>query len=49
MIPEAEHLLTGVSADIMAKEEHKWFSGQMTAEDRENVTSYYKKRYGASE
>jgi hypothetical protein len=49
MRPEAKHLLPGVSTDIMAREEHKWFSGQMTAEDREKVTSYYERRYGASE
>jgi hypothetical protein len=49
MIPEAEHLKPGVSRDIMEREEHRWFSGTMTAEDREQVTSYYKRRYGVSE
>jgi hypothetical protein len=46
LIPDAEHLLPGVSQEIMERPEHKWFSGKMTKEEREEVTSYYKKRYG---
>jgi hypothetical protein len=49
MVPEAEHLLPGVTDDILVREEHRWFSGQMTAEDREKVTEYYRRRYGVSE
>jgi hypothetical protein len=49
LIPEAEHLLPGVTKEIMERPEHKWFSGKMTKEEREGVTSYYKKRYEQKE
>ena len=47
LVPEAEHLLPGVSKEIMERPEHKWFSGTMTEADRAEFTEYYKRRYGA--
>ncbi len=47
LVPEAEHLLPGVTKEIMERPEHKWFSGGMTPEDRDKFTEYYRRRYGA--
>lgn len=30
----------------MEKEEHKWYSGTMSDAERNQVTSYYRERYG---
>jgi len=46
-IPEAEHLWSGITKEIMERPEHKWFIGEMTKEEREEVIEYYKKRYGS--
>ena len=45
-VPEAEHLLPGVTKDIMDRPEHTWVSGGMTKEERAEFTEYYRKRYG---
>ncbi len=47
LVPEAEHLLPGVTKEIMDRPEHKWFSGTMTKEERDKFTEYYRKRYGS--
>ncbi len=48
LIPEAERLLSGVTKEIMERPEHKWYSsGGMTKEEREELSKYYKKKYGA--
>ncbi len=46
LIPEAEHLLPGVTKEIMERPENKWFSGAMTEEERKEFTEFYRKRYG---
>ena len=43
MIPEAEHLLPGVTDDILARPEHKWFNTPMTPEERASISDYYSK------
>ena len=43
MIPEAEHLLPGVTDDILARPEHKWFTTPMTPEERASISDYYSK------
>ncbi len=48
MIPEAEHLMKGVTKEAMAMPEHRWFSGGMTSEDREEMTNFYKEKYGTA-
>ncbi len=49
LVPEAEHLLPGVTAEIMDRPEHKWFSGEMTEEERAQFIESYRSRYGAEE
>jgi len=49
LVPEAEHLLPGVTEEIMNRPEHKWFSGQMTDEERAQAIDYYRELYGAEE
>lgn len=44
-ISEAERLLPGVTKEIMARPEHKWFLGEMSLEERENMMQYYKEKY----
>ncbi len=46
LVKEAEELLPGVTKDILARTEHKWLEGKMTAEERKKVIDYYSKRYG---
>lgn len=48
LIPEAEHLLPGVTQDILERPEHRWFSGQMTPEERAGMNEYYQDRYGST-
>ena len=45
MIHEAEALLPGVTEDIMARPEHKWFSQGLTPEERANLNSFYEDKY----
>jgi hypothetical protein len=47
LIPEAERLLPGVTKEILARLEHKWYVGKMTTEEREKITEYYRRRYGS--
>ena len=49
LVPEAEHLMPGVTAEIMERPEHKWFSGNMTEEERAQAIDYYHRLYGADE
>ena len=43
-IPEAEHLMPGVSKDVMSTDFHKWKAG-LTKEELEKQIEFYKKRY----
>jgi hydroxylamine dehydrogenase len=43
-IPEAEHLLPGVAAEVMGMDYHKWKAG-LTKEELEKQIEFYKKRY----
>jgi hypothetical protein len=43
-IPEAEHLMPGVSAEVMGMDYHKWKAG-LTKEEIEKQIEFYKKRY----
>ncbi len=38
---------SGFRAEAMTMPEHKWFSGGMTSEDCEEMTNFYKEKYGA--
>jgi hypothetical protein len=44
-ISEAERLLPGVTKEIMARPEHKWFWEKMSLEEREEMNQYHKRRY----
>jgi hypothetical protein len=44
-LPEAEHLLPGVTAEVRAMDDHKWLQG-VSKEERERIKEYYQKRYG---
>ncbi len=48
MVPEAEHLMKGVTKEVMAMPEHRWFSGGMSSEDREKMTDFYREKYGTT-
>jgi hydroxylamine dehydrogenase len=43
-IPEAEHLMPGVTAEVMGTDYHKWKAG-LTKEELEKQIEFYKKRY----
>ncbi|GAB4348871.1 MAG: hypothetical protein Kow0099_31630 [Candidatus Abyssubacteria bacterium] len=43
-IPEAEHLLPGVTAPYMDSDFHKWTKG-LAGEERERIKQFYKERY----
>lgn len=43
MVPEAEHLLPGVTNDIMARPEHKWFTAELSAAERAAISNYYER------
>jgi len=43
-IPEAEHLMPGVTAEVMGSDYHKWKAG-LTKEELEKQIEFYKKRY----
>ncbi|MBI1738706.1 MAG: hypothetical protein HYR58_05610 [Acidobacteria bacterium] len=43
-IPEAEHLLPGVTSEVMGTDYHKWKAG-LTKEEIEKQIEFYKKRY----
>lgn len=45
LIPEAEHLMPGVTKDIMAMQDHQWFTGMMSDGDRQAMADFYRKRY----
>ncbi|MCP4228907.1 MAG: hydroxylamine oxidoreductase, partial [bacterium] len=44
-IPEAEHLLPGVTDEVLSMEEHAWRKG-MTKEEIAEMLEYYENRYG---
>jgi hydroxylamine dehydrogenase len=44
-IPQAEHLLPGVTKEYMADDLHAWTKG-MTPEQRERIKKFYQERYG---
>jgi hypothetical protein len=44
-LPEADHLLPGVSAEVRAMDDHRWLQG-LSKEDRQKIQQYYQKRYG---
>lgn len=48
LVPQAEALLPGVTRDIMATDDHRWFSERMTGEDRERMLRFYRERYGVA-
>jgi len=43
-LPEAEHLLPGVTSEVKASSYHQWLKG-LSAEQRQNIREYYQKRY----
>ncbi len=45
MVHEAEELLPGVTDEILARPEHKWFKQKLTPQERKGVRDYYKRRY----
>ena len=44
-LPQAEHLLKGVTKEIRAMDDHKWISG-LSKEDRSRIEAFYQQRYG---
>jgi len=48
MVHEAEDLLPGVTDEILARPEHKWFKQKLTPEERKGVRDFYKRRYDQS-
>ncbi len=45
LLPEAEHLLPGATAEVRAMDDHRWLSG-LSKEERQRIQQYYQKRYG---
>jgi hypothetical protein len=45
LIPEAEHLMPGVTKEILARPEHRWFTTELTSEEREEISNYYENDY----
>jgi len=43
-VPEAEHLMPGVTAEVMNSDYHKWTKG-LTPEQIQQQLEFYKKRY----
>jgi hydroxylamine dehydrogenase len=46
-LPEAEHLLPGVTDEIRKMDEHQWLAG-VSKEDRAKIDEFYRQRYGTS-
>jgi hypothetical protein len=44
LIPQAEHLLPGVTEQYLAADEHRWLGGPPD-ELRERIESFYRERY----
>ena len=44
ILPEAEHLLPGVTSALKESSYHQWLKG-LSGEQRENIREYYQKRY----
>lgn len=44
-VPQAEHLLPGVTGEVMAMPEHSWYSEEMSDKDREAILSRYLEEY----
>ncbi len=47
-VEEAEHLQPGVTAEVLARPEHKWFKAALSPEERNKIKSFYDDRYGAN-
>ena len=47
-LPQAEHLLPGVTDDVLSREEHLWKKG-LSKEERGKILEFYRKRYGKQE
>ena len=43
-LPEAEHLLPGVTSAVKESSYHQWLKG-LSSEQRQNIREYYQKRY----
>jgi hypothetical protein len=43
-LPEAEHLLPGVTSEVKESSYHQWLKG-LSVEQRQNIREYYEKRY----
>ncbi|RJP15626.1 MAG: hydroxylamine oxidoreductase [Candidatus Abyssobacteria bacterium SURF_5] len=44
-VPQAEHLLPGVTQEFMAADPHQWTKG-LSPEQREHIKKFYEERYG---
>ena len=45
MVPQAEHLIPGITEEILARPEHKWFKGNLSPAERKGIKEYYQRRY----
>ena len=45
LLPEAEHLLPGVTAEFLDNEHHRWFTEGINEEDRKKIEEFYLRRY----
>ena len=44
-VPEAEHLLPGVTEEFLSSEDHRWFREGLSEEDRRRIEEFYRRRY----
>ena len=44
-VPEAEHLLPGVTDEFLSSEDHRWFREGLSEEDRRRIEEFYRRRY----
>ena len=49
LIPEAEHLLPGVTKDIVEMPDHQWFVKPLSPEARRQIMEFYLRRYRPAE
>jgi len=45
MVHQAEELLPGVTDEILARPEHKWFREKLSPKERAGIKNYYQRRY----
>jgi len=45
LLPEAEHLYPGITAEFIDSEHHRWFREGISPEERKKIEEYYQKRY----